>query len=274
MAGADPDDVPEPPKKAVTKPGDLWILGEHRLLCGDATNVNDIDRLMIGGVADICITSPPYFNQRPEYSTWKSYDDYLKFISDIIKTMPMARNAVVGINIGSDEQAHRWMPADWWCALRDNGWKYQESFAWVKAAAVWSVPRSMHIENGHYYPAQRWEIILTVSRGKHPKFDISDRDRIRAFQDNVWQMPVVVGSAQKAIGHPAMFPVELPNRFVTAYSQIAAIVYEPFAGSGTTIIACEQLNRRCFAMEIDPIYCDVSVKRWETFTGKKAVLQK
>ncbi len=261
------DDVPEvDDTPAITKAGDLFTLGKHRLMCGDSTKAEDVARLMKGEKAGLCFSSPPYFNQR-EYSQWKTYEDYLTFAGLIVKALPLASDAIVGWNIGSDEQAHRWMPADWWTLFRDDGWMYQESFAWVKAAAVWSVPRSMHIENGKYFPALRWEIILTVKRGKHPSFDMADRDRVRSFQDNVWQTAVVSGTEQKKTGHPAMFPTELPDRFITAYSMKGALSFDPFLGSGTTLIAAEKTGRVCYGMEIDPKYCDVIIKRYADYVG-------
>ena len=266
----DPDVLPEN-IEAMTKSGDVWALGEHRVVCGDATNAELVFKTC--GGFPLLVTSPPYFNQR-EYSQWKTYDDYLATMRQTVKAWDAAASSssLMAVNIGSDEQARRWMPSDWWALIRDHGrdWLYRECIAWVKAAAVWSVPRSMHIENGHYFPAQRWEVILVVSRGDHPSFDISDRDRVREFQENVWNMAVVPGQVQTSGGHPAMYPVELPRRLIMAYSKKGLKVFDPFLGSGTTLIAAEQLGRICHGIEIEPRYVDVSVARWERFTGRSA----
>lgn len=262
----DPDDVLD--EEPITQTGDLWHLGGHRLLCGDSTKAKDIEKLMNGEKAVLIVSSPPYFNQR-EYSIWENYEAYLSFAHCVVENIDIVvgSNAIIAWNIGSDEPAHRWMPSDWWCLFRDTGWNYQESIAWVKAAAVWSVPRSMHIENGRYFPALRWEICLVMKKGKHPIFDISDKARVREFQDNVWEIAVVSGQIQQKEGHPAMYPVELPARFITAYTQSRQLVYDPFLGSGTTLIAAEQLDRLCYGMEIEPKYCDVIVKRYINHIG-------
>jgi len=217
---------------------------------------------MNGKKTSLVIASPPYFNQR-QYSQWDSYDEYLAFAALIVGelTNVCADDALIGWNIGSDEQARHWMPSDWWVLFRDFGWLYREAIAWIKAAAVWKVPRSMHIEKGHYFPALRWEVILTVSRGKHPSFDLQDRDEIRKFDENVWQFSVVTGSEQKAIGHNAPFPVEIPRRFYLAYCHRNDLGYDPFLGSGTTMVAAEQTGRICYGMEIEPKYVAVTLER-------------
>jgi DNA modification methylase len=268
--GAQMDRAEELREKWGVETGQLWQLGEHRLICGDCTDKGVVDRVMDGEKAGLLVTSPPYFNQR-EYSQWKSYDDYLLFVGNVVNTSNsiLSDNAVFVTNIGSDEPARRWMPSDWWCIIRDSddGWLYRECIAWVKSAAVWSVPRSMHIENGHYFPAQRWEVMLVVSRGKHPLFDIEDRNKIREFDENVWNIGVVTGGEQKALGHNAPYPIEIPERFVMVYTQKGATVYDPFLGSGTTLIACERLHRKCRAIEISPAYCAVAIQRWVDMTG-------
>jgi len=252
--------------------GQVWALGEHRLAVGDCTDKAVVDAVMQGEKAAMCITSPPYFNQR-EYSQWSEYSEYLDFASQVVKSLPMADDALVGWNIGSDEQARRWLPADWWILFRDTGWLYREAIAWIKFAAVWSVPRSMHIEKGHYFPAQRWEVILVVSKGKHPKFDTADRDKVREFQTNVWELAVVTGNIQQEVGHPAMFPLAIPERFCLAYTTKDKVVYEPFCGSGQTLIACQRLGRRARACEISPAYAAICIQRLTDMSLKPKLLQ-
>lgn len=263
-AGELVDRAAELQEKWQVKRGDLWQCGKHLILCGDSTNADDVARVMQGEKAQLAVTSPPYFNQR-EYAQWKTYEDYLSFVSLVVgeTSRNLCDDAVFAVNIGSDEQARRWMPSDWWCILRDSdeSWLYRECIAWVKAAAVWNVPRSMHIENGHYFPALRWEVILVVSRGKHPKFEQADRDTIREFDENVWQIAVVSGNEQKAIGHNAPFPIEIPRRLILAYTTKNKLIYEPFLGSGSTLAACEQTGRIGAGVEISEKYVAVSLER-------------
>jgi len=242
--------------------GSVWEAGAQRLICGDCTDRATVDRLMRREKAALVVTSPPYFNQR-EYSQWKEYADYLSFAERCVKGTSdnLGDDSIFVVNIGSDEPARRWMPSDWWVILRDCGWLYRECIAWVKSAAVWSVPRSMHIENGHYFPAQRWEVMLVVSRGDHPKFDIADRDKVRRFDENVWEIGVVTGGEQRALGHTAPFPLEIPERFTMAYTQKGAIVLDPFCGSGSTLVACARLGRRGRGIEIIPQYVSVALQR-------------
>lgn len=265
QADAEPqiDRAAELLEKWKVETGDLWQIGEHRLLCGDSTKREDVERVMGGEEASLVITSPPYFNQR-EYSQWEEYEDYLLFVSKIVDALPMADDCVLGVNIGSDEPARRWMPSDWWGIMRDADYLYRECIAWVKAAAVWSVPRSMHINKGHYFPAQRWEVILVGSKGKHPKFEINDVAKVREFDENVWNIGVVTGGEQKTLGHNAPFPVEIPERFIMAYTTKDKLIFEPFIGSGTTIVACQNLGRRGRGIEISPAYCAVTLERMAT----------
>jgi DNA modification methylase len=259
---AQPDRADELREKWGTETGQVWQIGQHRLMCGDSTSADDIRTLMGEDTPSLMVTSPPYFNQR-DYSHWETYEEYKSFARLIIErtTDALSKDAICVTNIGSEEQAHRWMPADWWNIWNDNGWMYQESIAWVKAAAVWSVPRSMHIENGRYFPALRWEICLVVKRGKHPTFDIEDRDEVREFQENMWTIPVVSGQEQIKTGHPAPYPHEIPYRFIKAYTQRGASVYDPFNGSGSTLIASQRSGRICYGMEIEPKYVAVTLER-------------
>ena len=268
------DEVPDAPEVPISQTGDLWLLGDHRLLCGDSTSGEDVARLMDGVKAGVMVTSPPYFNQR-QYSHWDDYDDYLKFAEQAIETATaaMAANSIMAVNIGSNEPDKRWMPSDYYNILSEKNWRFQEAIAWVKSAAVWSIPRSMHIEKGHYFPALKWEMILVAGRGDHPKFDIKDKKDVREFDENVWTIPVVSGQTQTQTGHPAMFPVEIPLRVITAYSLPGDLIFEPFAGSGSTIIASEKKKRAARGLEIDPQYCDVAVLRWQDYTGQEAKLE-
>jgi len=259
----DPDDVPEPPVDPITKPGDLWVLGDHRLLCGDAKIGDDVRRLGIENCRSV-VTSPPYFNQR-EYSQWKTYAAYLADMGMVLKLFPDP--ILVCWNVGDSAPEHLDIPADHSVLMSELGFKYIDKIAWRKPRAVFDCPRNGHIIKGRYYPAFAWEPILIFRKGDHPTFDMSDAKTLSADPLNVWDIETVRTNGGD---HPAAFPVALADKLVRCYSKTGDGIYDPFVGSGTTIIACEQLGRRAFAMEIDPVYCDVAVRRWEQFTGKQA----
>jgi DNA modification methylase len=270
----DPDEVPEVEETPVSKTGDIWLLGDHRLMCGDSTNEDDVKKLINGKKCRMMITSPPYENQR-EYSTWESYDEYNIFIDKIIKNSKKIKldDFVAFWNIGSSEPTNTFIPADHYKIFLDNNFEWIEWIIWNKESATWTIPRSMHIEKNLYIPALQWESLIVFKMGKRPHFDPSDKKEIRTWQENVWEINKVIGSQQKKIGHPAIYPVEIPYRSIKSYSKKGEYIYEPFSGSGTTIIAAEQTGRRCYAMEISPQYVDVAVKRWQDFIGKDAVLE-
>lgn len=228
----DDDDVPEP-EEAITKPGGLWVLGEHRLLCGDATKVEDVARLMDGEKA-VIVTDPPY---GVDYN-YKSWNDSDQEINDRLFTQ---------INdIG-------W-PLVYFCGLVNL---LREISRGPCKVLVWHKPWSMThsgIGNGRHH----WEpiIVRNIVKGAYLPSDVlvQNTDREPGLRDL----------------HSCPKPVDLMSELVKAFAPDRAI-YDPFLGSGSTLIACEKTNRRCYGMEIDPHYCDVIVNRWQQFTGKKAV---
>jgi DNA modification methylase len=270
----DVDKEVEETKEPICELGDIWQLGNHRIMCGDSTKKEDVEKLMDGKKADICFTSPPYFNQRPEYSIFESYDDYNIFLSKIIDNIINFANKnkfVLAWNIGDNQPDCLPMIADQTVLIHKKKLIYLDTIIWRKAGAVYSIPRSAHIrQNNFYYPALCWEPVIIFRIGNMPKFDKRDVEKVSSWHQNVWDISQVIGSQQKKIGHPAIFPVELAYRVLLSYSQNKNITIEPFLGSGSTLIACEQTNRICYGMEIDPIYCDVTIKRWEQYTKQKA----
>jgi len=255
--------------------GELWILGDHRVMCGDSTKREDVERLMNGEKADMVVTSPPYFNQRQEYSVFENYEMYNEFLLTVVDNILKISNNpfILAWNTGDNQPDCLPMIADQTNLIHATGLTYLDTIIWKKAGAIYSIPRSAHIRtNNYFYPALCWEPIIVFRKGdKMPKFETSDVDEISEFGTNHWEINQVVGSQQEKIGHPAMYPVELPRRVIMSYSSTKAIVYEPFGGSGTTLIACEQLNRRCYMMELDPHYCGVILDRWANYTKEDPI---
>ena len=255
------DDVPEPPEEAITKPGDLWILGRHRLLCGDATKKEDVERLMDGKKADMVFTDPPYNIasdsknvaagcSRSMYKLSKSEWDK-NF--DINKLFPclfdaMAEDCTVYICTSH--------------FLAGDIWKWMKEWADHYSYCVWSKPNPMPSLTKRHW-TWNTELICYATRGKHifhfPK---------EGHALSTW----TINKKNGGTVHPTEKPVEVPSKAISFSSNEHQCVLDLFGGSGSTLIACEQLNRICYMMELDPIYCDVIIKRWENLTGQKAVL--
>jgi DNA modification methylase len=255
------DEVPEVPVDAITKPGDLWLLGEHRLLCGDSTKADDVSKLNDGQTPSIMITDPPYGVQ---------YDANWRNKAKRADGTPIGASA-----IGKVENDQR---ADWtdswklflgdvayiWHAglfapivargLNDSGFELRAQIIWAK--------NNFAIGRGDYHWKHEpcW---YGVRKGKTAN-TVGDRT-----QTTLWE----INKPQKSeTGHSTQKPIECMARPIKNHN--FDLVYDPFLGSGTTLIAAEQLGRKCYGMEISPNYCDVIVKRWENLTGKKAVLEK
>ena len=286
------DEVPEPPADPITKPGDLWILGEHRLLCGDSTKADDVKRLMAGAKADLCFTSPPYGQQRDYTKEGKEKcQDWDGLMRGVFANLPMAEAGQVLVNLGMIHRDGEWLPYwDGWIAwMREQGWR---RFGWY----VWDQGNGLPGDwSGRLAPSHEfiWHFNRQSVKPQHcvPKQADSIRDRTgdaamrmgaektqRATSGkaslNTHKIPDSVLRVQRQCGkietgdyHPAVFPVAFPRAVLEAWPGTA---YEPFCGSGSTLIAAEQLGRKCYGMEISPAYCDVIVSRWEKLTGRKA----
>lgn len=154
----DEEEIPEVPAEPKTKKGDLYVLGRHRLLCGDSTNPEDIERLMDGKRAKLVVTSPPYFNQR-EYSFWESYEAFLSDMEKVIRNIKRIVKEPFAVcwNTGDSVTDRLDIPADESVLFTKAGFLYRDKLAWIKAGAVLSIPRNGHIGNGRYFPALAWE---------------------------------------------------------------------------------------------------------------------
>ena len=255
----DEDEVPEPPADPITKPGDLWILGEHRVLCGDSTKAEDVARLMDGEKAQLMFTDPPYgvgytgghfhsgdVNIKRERESLAGDSDsgmYAKFLPVVLPFL--------------DGACYVWFASslalEVFSALKENAVAVRSVIVWNKTNAKYAAM------NSQYKP--RYEpLIYGVPKGASVEWcgatteaTVWDHDRDGTNTYHPTQKPVCL--AAHALGN-----------------HNARLVLDPFLGSGSTLIAAEQLGRKCYGMEISPAYCDVIVKRWETLTGKKARL--
>ncbi len=256
----------------VTEKGDLWILGNHRLLCGDSRDSETINTLLDGKRVDHVFGGPPYFNQR-QYAQWSTYEDYLGDMKTILEICcdSLVDGGVLVWNIANECSAHLDLTSHHSGLLESVGMTYLDTLIWYKTQANYLIPRNFHIRrNGRYYPAFQWEALLVFQKaGKMPKMSKEAVKYMSEHHTNVWEVPAITKQSEK-FGHPAVCPAEIPYRSMLAYSGESAHVFEPFGGSSTTLIAAEKAKRHAFLMEQHPIYCDQIVKRWEVYTGEKA----
>jgi DNA modification methylase len=255
----DPDDMPAPVPEPYVQKGDLYQLGEHFILCGDSTAAADIDRVMQGELAHAIWTDPPwnvnYGGNGDERKGTRTIandnlgDDFLQFLALVFaeakrvsKPGAMVYVAMAGSEWGSLMQV-----------LTQLEYRWSSTIIWAKDRFV--LCRSDY--HRQYEPI--WYGWTEAATRLHP---LDDRK-----QSDVWEVP----RPQKSEEHPTMKPVELVTRALYNSSSRGDLVFEPFSGSGTTLIACEQTGRRCRAIELEPAYVQVAITRWENFTGRKAV---
>ena len=273
----------------VTKRGDIWILGRHRLMCGDSTSIEDMEMLMGAEDADLVITDPPY-NVDYEGTAGKIQNDNMSdenFYSFLLQfqnaTASVMRPGAAAYVFHSDTKGHLFRNA-----FIESGLKLAECLIWEKNALV-LCRQDYHWRHepilygwkegaGHYFIDDRTQD--TVFLEDEIDFDAMKKSDLVAYIKQIrkdWADRSTVIYEHKPLKndlHPTMKPVSLIGILMKNSSKPGWNVLDPFGGSGTTIIAAEQLNRRAFTMELDEKFCDVIVKRWESFTGQTAVLEK
>lgn len=252
----DPDEVPEN-VDTKCKPGDLWILGNHKLLCGDSTNLEDVEKLMGGAKGDMVWTDPPY-NVNYEGKTNDalkikndSMEDgkFREFLRTVFANMSVLSNPGAAIYVAhADSEGYNFRGA-----IVETGWLLKQCLIWVKSALV------MGRQDYHW----KHEPILYGWKDGASHNWYSDRKQTTVLN---FDRP------NRNADHPTMKPVELVEYCMGNSSLPKDVVLDLFGGSGTTMIAAERLGRSSRLMEIDPRYCDVIIRRWENFTGLTAEL--
>ena len=269
----DEEDVPPLPENPQTRPGDLIQLGNHRLLCGDSTSQEQVDLLVDGMKVDLVFAGPPCFNQKL-YAQWEQYEAYHDDMRRVVNGCRrlLKPGAVAVWHVANDSASNHDLTGHHSRLLEESGLLYLDTIAWVKSQANYSTQRNTHIQrNRCYYPAFQWEALLVFRDpdGTMPKMTHEGARYMGHYHTNVWQLSAVMNQLE-TFGHPAVSPVELPYRAIQAYTDASAVVFEPFGGSGTTLIAAEKAGRNALVVERMASYCDQTIKRWETMTGKKA----
>jgi DNA modification methylase len=263
----DEDAVPEAPETPVTVDGDVWLLGNHRLMCGDSTSIDAVDKLMDGDKADMVFTSPPYnadakagqgdiFNKKKSvklydngYSDNLGSQDYVDFASSVLEMCFAVTDGFIFWNVSYNAKSRY----EYIQQISARLPYLVEQICWKKSSTIPFKGSLM----------RDWEPLYVFSTNKQPV-------AVKEVTSNFWQ---VSNTGSQAENHKACFPVELPEKGISIVAKNTGIVFEPFGGSGTTAIACEKTARDCRMMELDPKYCDVIIKRWEEFTGRKATLE-
>jgi DNA modification methylase len=244
-------------EEPITKRGDIWLLGEHRLLCGDSTNLEEVQRLMNGKRAAMVFTDPPY---NVDY-TGKTKDalkiqndhmdneSFYRFLYDAFSVMYKVTEEGGPIYVcHADSEGLNFRKA-----MIDSGWLLKQCIIWVKNSIV------LGRQDYHW---QHEPILYGWKPGAAHKW-AGDRK-----QSTVWEYD----KPQRNAEHPTMKPVPIPAKAIQNSSYKGDIVFDPFGGSGSTLIAAEKTGRICYTVELDPKYCDVIVKRYEELTGSKAKL--
>jgi len=256
----DEDSVPKVPEEPKTKLGDIYKLGNHRLMCGDSTSIDAVEKLMNGQKADLLHTDPPYnvdydnsSRPNPGKSLGKikndtmSSDDFYKFIYDMgICAYSVLKDGSSAYVWHADRETINFKQG-----MIDAGFDFAQTIIWKKPMLLsrtryqWAHEPCLFMVKGSPY--------FTDDRTKTTVWDFGGYDKSK----NV---------------HPTQKPIFIPEEAINNSSKQGSNVLDLFGGSGSTLIACEKTHRKAFVMELDPKYCDVIVKRWEEFTGKKAEL--
>lgn len=278
--------IPENPK---SRPGQLWQLGHHRLLIGDSTNCEDVQRLMNSHQADLFLTDPPY---NVDYTG--GTDDAMKIENDNMEDGAFQEFLTAAFRNANDVMRpgaafYIWhadgnQGYNFRAAARDVGWKLRQNLVWVKNTLVlgrqdyqWRHEPCLYGWKdgaGHYFTDDRTQTTVIDQQIDLKKLSKEQLVEMisKILGEGTPQTVMYEDKPQRNLLHPTMKPVTLVGKMVKNSTQKEENVLDLFAGSGSTMIACQQLNRRCFMMELDCRYADAIIDRYETFTGGKAVL--
>lgn len=283
------DDVPEAPVVPVSRTGDVWAIGPHRLICGDATDPTVVAALMQSDLARLCFTSPPYGNQR-DYTS-DGIADWDGLMRGVFTKVPMADDGQVLVNLGLIHRDNEVIPYwDAWLGwMRTQGWRRFAWYVWDQGPGMpgdWAGRFAPSFEFVFHFNRQsrkpnkivpckhagqeshlRADGSSTAMRGKDGEVGgwthKGQPTQDTRIPDSVIRVMRHKGKIGQDIDHPAVFPVALPEFVIEAYTEGGDIVFEPFSGSGTTMLAAQRTGRVCRSVEIAPEYVDVAIKRFQ-----------
>lgn len=264
----DPDAVPVAPSVPITQRGDLWILGDHRLMCGDSALSGDVRQLMNGERAELMNTDPPYGvayanEDRPNPGVAKPRvaNDALSDES-LQSFLESCFHAAAGEALAITAAWYLWhahLTQGFFAAAAAADVVLHRQIIWVKPVLL--------LGRGHYHWKHEPCFMGWVRGHQPPDYGEGAGERT---QTTVWEVGSVSHAERKEFNHATPKPVALFTVPLVKHTKPGAVCYEPFAGTGPQFIAAEQTSRKCYGMEISPVYCDVIVRRWEEYTGKIA----
>ena len=288
IAEPEDEDIPDAPATPVSQPGDIWQLGAHRLICGDSTDPPVVAALMAGDRASLCFTSPPYGQQR-DYT--QGITDWDALMRGVFANLPMVDDGQVLVNLGLIHRDNEVIPYwDGWISwMRTQGWRRFGWYVWDQGPGMpgdWAGRFAPSFEFVFHFNRQsrrphkivpckhagqdshlRADGSSTAMRGKDGEVGgwthAGQPTQDFRIPDSVIRVMRHKGKIGRDIDHPAVFPVALPEHILLAYSDPGDIVFEPFGGSGTTILAAQKTGRQARAIELAPSYTDVAVKRFQ-----------
>lgn len=284
----DQDDVPGPWSVPVSLVGDVWTLGRHRLACGDSSASSVVANLMRGRAASLCFTSPPYADQR-DYTTG-GISDWDGLMRGVCGQIPLEADGQLLVNLGMVHRENEVLPYwDGWLAwMRETGWRRFGWYVWDQGPGIpgdWHGRLAPSFEFVFHFNRQSRKpnkIVPCKMAGEDTHTGATEVQRKRDGEFKGWshqgratqdmRIPDSVirvmrhkGKIGEGIDHPAVFPVALAQFAIEAYSAEGDVVFEPFGGSGTTMIACQRTGRACRSIELAPKYVDVALRRFRQY---------
>ena len=271
------DEVPEE-VEPVAKQGDIWQLGRHRLMCGDGTSIDDVEKLMDGNKADMVFTDPPYgYNYQSNMRGKTSKFDVIENDDKILDFFP----CIQAVCDGWVYICTTWKTADKWIELFKQYYDLTNVIIWDKGGGgigdlfhTFSTDYEMILvcNNGHELKGKRYGSVWNFANQEITKMKKEELLNIVLEQKKFYSIWQEKKDNPNEYVHPTQKPVSLSARAIRSSTDIGNNVVDLFGGSGSTVMACEQTGRNCYTMELDPHYVDVIIARWEKFTGQKAVL--
>ena len=267
----DEDATPDPPEDPVSVLGDVWILGNHRVMCGDSTSIDAVEKLMDGQKADMVFTSPPYNAGKSESLSGNTHSGDNKY-NDYIDNKPESEYLDLLIGFTNAWLSHCEFMAVNLQQLAGNKKSFVDYMAHYKNnlidVCIW--------DKGHAAPQMAknvlnscFEYILLITEKDNPSRSIPNAN-FQGTISNVYNGPPNRANKFSKV-HAATFPVDFAKWGISSFTSLSSLISDPFGGVGTTLIAAEKTNRNAFLMELDPKYVDVIITRWQDFTGQEAV---